>query len=166
MQESRLEKIVVSTGLGKMRQRPGFEDKILPEITKELSVITGQKPSQRTARRSIAAFKLRQGDVIGLKVTLRGKRMKDFLRRLVEVTLPRIRDFRGINPAQIDKQGNLTIGIREHIVFPEVNPDEVKTEFGLEVTLVSSSDDIDNSYELFKKLGVPLKDKEEKGSKK
>lgn len=161
MQDSHLEKIVVSTGLGKLRQRPGFKDTIVPEIDKALSEITGQKASKTTARKSIAGFKLREGDVVGLKVTLRGKRMNNFLKRLVEVVMPRIRDFRGIDPKQIDTQGNLTIGIREHIVFPEINPDEVKMDFGLEITLVSSGKDKHKSYELFKSLGVPFK-KEEK----
>ena len=160
MQEDHLEKIIVSTGLGKMRQRPSFNDRILPEITKDLTSITGQKPAERIARKSIAGFKLREGDLVGLKVTLRGKRMKDFLRRFSEATLPRIRDFKGIDPKQIDKQGNLTIGIREHIVFPEINQDEVKIDFGLEVTLVSSSRDPEGSYELYKKLGIPLRKKE------
>ena len=160
MSGSRLEKIVVSTGLGRLSQRPGFEDKILPEIIKELSLITGQKPSISTARKSIAGFKLREGDTVGLKVTLRGKRMKDFLSRLVNTTIPRVRDFRGIDSKNIDRQGNLTIGIKEHIVFPEVNQDETKIDFGLEVTLVSDAKDKGESYNLFKELGIPLKEKE------
>jgi large subunit ribosomal protein L5 len=160
MQSERLEKIVVSTGLGKLRQRQGFKETILPEITKALTDITGQKPSETIARKSIAGFKLREGDVVGLKVTLRGKRKDDFLKKLVETTLPRIRDFRGIDPKQIDGQGNLTMGIREHIVFPEINPDEVKFDFGLEITLVSNIKDKQKSYELFKSLGVPLKEEE------
>ena len=162
MQESRIEKIVVSAGVGKLRQRPGFMDRIFPEIESALTKITGQKPSPRIARKSIAGFKLREGDVVGLKVTLRGKRMNDFLKRFTETTLPRIRDFRGIDPKQIDKQGNLTIGIREHIVFPEVNPDEVKFDFGLEVTIVTNVRDPERSYEVLKKFGVPLKSIEEK----
>lgn len=158
MQRSHLEKVVVSTGLGRMRQRPGFEEKILPEIVKEMALITGQKPAPRQARKSIAGFKVRAGDVIGLSTTLRGKRMKDFVKRLVEVALPRIRDFRGIDPKRIDEQGNLTIGLREHIVFPEVNPDETKIDFGLEVTLVTSTKDKEESIKLLKELGVPLKE--------
>ncbi len=156
MQSSKLEKIVVSTGLGKLRQRQGFDDKLLPEIEKGMSLITGQKALRSIAKKSIASFKLREGDLIGLKVTLRGKRMESFLRRFVGVALPRVRDFRGINPSQIDGQGNLTIGVREHIVFPEINLDEVRVDFGLEVTLVSSTRDKEESYKLFKSLGVPL----------
>ena len=162
MQSEHLEKIIISTGLGRLRQRQGFKEALLPEVIKALTEITGQKPAETIARKSIAGFKLRAGDVIGLKVTLRGKRKDKFLKKLVEVTLPRIRDFRGIDPKQIDEQGNLTIGIREHIVFPEINPDEVKSDFGLEVTLVSNVKDREMSYEFFKSLGVPLKGLEEK----
>jgi len=159
MQGNSLEKIVIATSVGRLRQRSAFNDNILPTIEKELAVITGQKPAQRGARKSIAGFKIREGDVVGLKVTLRGKRMNDFLKRLVEVVMPRIRDFHGIEPKQIDEGGNLTIGIKEHIVFPEVNQDETKFDFGLEITLVSSMKDKDKGYELFKSLGVPLKNK-------
>ena len=159
MQSNSLEKIVIATGVGRLRQRPGFDDNILPAIEKELTAITGQKPATRAARKSIAGFKIRAGDIVGLKTTLRGKRMNDFLRRLVEVVIPRIRDFHGIDPKQIDNEGNLTIGIREHIVFPEVDPDEIKFDFGLEITLISGLKDKERGYELFKSLGVPLKDK-------
>lgn len=159
MQSNSLEKIVVSTGVGKLRQRPGFVDNIMPVIEKDLMTITGQKPSGRQAKKSIATFKMRKGDVIGLKVTLRGKRMNDFLKKLVEVVIPRIKDFRGISPTQIDNEGNLTIGIREHIVFPEINPDEVKFDFGLEITFVSSLKDKEKGYELFKSLRIPLMQK-------
>jgi len=158
MQNSRLEKIVVSTTVGRLRNKPGFADTVLPTVGNELARITGQKPAERAAKKSIAGFKIRQGDIVGLKVTLRGERMKDFLKRFVEVTLPRVRDFRGIDPKAIDAQGNLTIGVREHIVFPEVNPDETKFDFGLEVTLVSNTKKREESYKLFKSLGVPLKE--------
>ena len=161
MQRQNLEKIVVATGVGKLRQRPDFENNILPVIEKELTAITGQKPSQRTARKSIAGFKIREGEVVGLKVTLRGKRMNDFLKRFIEVVIPRIRDFHGISPKNIDEGGNLTMGVREHIVFPEVNPDEVKFDFGLEITLVPSvrDKDRDKNYDFYKSLGVPLEKK-------
>jgi len=160
MQTNNLEKIVISTGVGKLRQRAGFSENIMPAIEKDLALITGQKPSHRAAKKSIAGFKIRAGDVVGLKVTLRGKRMNDFLKRLIEVVIPRIRDFHGIDPKQIDEDGNLTIGIREHIVFPEINPDEVKFDFGLEITLVSSAKNKQSGYEFYKSIGVPLKNKE------
>lgn len=157
MRGHRLEKIVIATGVGRLRQRPGFEDNLLPEIIKELALITGQKPAIRKAKQSVAGFKVREGDIVGLKTTLRGKRMKDFLARLVGFVLPRIRDFRGIDPKSIDAQGNLTIPIREHIVFPEINSDEVKVDFGLEVTLVSTIKSAKGALDFYKELGIPLK---------
>ncbi len=159
MQSQNLEKIVVATGVGKLRQRADFVTNLLPVITKDLTAITGQKPSERPARKSVAGFKIRGGDVVGLKVTMRGKRMNDFLKRLIEVVLPRIKDFHGIDPKNIDRDGNLTIGIKEHIVFPEVNPDEVKFDFGLEVTLVPSKRGKGDAYDFFKSLGIPLQGK-------
>jgi len=159
MQSQNLEKIVVATGVGKLRQRADFVTNLLPIITKDLTAITGQKPSERPARKSVAGFKIRSGDVVGLKVTMRGKRMNDFLKRLIEVVLPRIKDFHGIDPKNIDRDGNLTIGIKEHIVFPEVNPDEVKFDFGLEVTLVPSKRGKGDAYDFFKSLGIPLQGK-------
>jgi len=161
MQKHNLEKIIVSSGLGKLNAQASFKDKILPQITEDLTNITGQKPVVRLAKKSISGFKIREGDVSGLQVTLRGQRMNDFLKKFVETTLPRIRDFRGIDPKSIDAQGNLTIGIREHIVFPEVNQDEVHRDFGLEITLVSNiKKNREESYEFFKGIGVPLKDME------
>lgn len=157
MQGHRLEKIVVATGVGRLRQRPRFEEDLLPEIVKELGLITGQKPKITKAKQSVAGFKVREGDIVGLKVTLRGKRMKDFLLRLIGFVLPRIRDFRGLDPKSIDAQGNLTIPIREHIVFPEINSDEVKVDFGLEVTLVTSTKNPGEALTVYQELGLPLK---------
>lgn len=157
MRGHRLEKIVIATGVGRLRQRPQFEENLLPEIVKELGLITGQKPMIRKAKKSVAGFKVREGDIVGLKVTLRGQKMKDFLSRLIGFVLPRIRDFRGIDAKSIDAQGNLTIPIREHIVFPEINSDEVKIDFGLEVTLVSSTKSSEDGLNFYKELGVPLK---------
>lgn len=161
MSSYRLEKIIVSTGVGKLRQVPQFEEKVLPEIIKDLSLITGQRPMIARAKKSVAGFKVRKGEMVGLKVTLRRKKMYDFLGRLIGFVLPRIRDFRGIDPKKIDAQGNLTIGIKEHIVFPEINPDEVKTDFGLEVTLVSSVKSPKEGLDFYKELGVPMKVKNE-----
>ena len=157
MQGHRLEKIVVATGVGRLRQRPRFEEDLLPEIVKELGLITGQKPKITKAKQSVAGFKVREGDIFGLKVTLRGKRMRDFLLRLIGFVLPRIRDFRGLDPKSIDAQGNLTIPIREHIVFPEINSDEVKVDFGLEVTLVTSTKNPGEALTVYQELGLPLK---------
>lgn len=159
MPSPQLEKIVIATGVGRLRQQAQFEEKILPEMAKELALISGQRPASRGAKKSIAGFKIREGDVVGLMVTLRGKKMRDFLERLTKIVLPRVRDFRGINPRAIDKQGNLTLGFREHTVFPEISTDEAHHDFGLEVTLVAKVRNADEGYALYKSLGVPLKDK-------
>lgn len=160
MRSKSLEKIVVATGVGKLRQNSQFDSSILPEITRDLTAITGQKPANRPARKSIAGFKLREGNLVGLKVTLRGKRMNDFLYRMINIALPRVRDFRGINPRQIDREGNLTIGFRDHTVFSEIVSEDVKHDFGFQVTLVSNVKDKDEAFEFFKELGIPfIKDK-------
>lgn len=162
MQRKDLEKIVVAIGVGKLRQNAQFETQILPEITKDLTAITGQKPQQRPAKQSIAGFKLRAGNMVGLRVTLRGARMQDFLSRMVNVALPRVRDFRGISPKQIDNAGNLTIGIREHTVFPEISPEDSKFDFGFEVTLVSGAKNKEEARTIFEKLGIPFEKEENK----
>ena len=143
-----------------MRDNAQFEATILPEISRELALITGQKPEPRPARKSIAGFKIREGNIVGLRVILRGRRMRDFLERLVKVALPRVRDFRGINHNQIDGEGNLTIGFRDHTVFPEITPEDSKFNFGFQVTLVSGIKNPDEAYAFFKGLGVPLTEKE------
>ena len=162
MQSKDLEKIVVGIGVGKLRQNAQFENSILPEITKDIAAITGQKPQPRPAKQSIAGFKLREGNMVGLKVTLRGKRMRDFLARMVNVALPRVRDFRGIDPKQIDNAGNLTIGFREHTVFPEISPEESKFDFGFQVTLVSGTKNKEQARAVFDKLNIPFKKEEVK----
>ncbi|KKU19009.1 MAG: 50S ribosomal protein L5 [Parcubacteria group bacterium GW2011_GWA1_47_11] len=162
MQSKDLEKIVVGIGVGKLRQNAQFENSILPEITKDIAAITGQKPQPRPAKQSIAGFKLREGNMVGLKVTLRGKRMRDFLARMVNVALPRVRDFRGIDPKQIDNAGNLTIGFREHTVFPEISPEESKFDFGFQVTLVSGTKNKEQARAVFDKLNIPFEKEEVK----
>ncbi|MBI2013776.1 MAG: 50S ribosomal protein L5 [Candidatus Colwellbacteria bacterium] len=157
MQRNTLEKIVVSVGVGKLRQMPAFEEKILPEIIKDLSALTGQYPAKRGAKKSIANFKTRQGDVIGAVVTLRGKKMTNFLERLVNVALPRVRDFKGIDPKHFDKKGNLSIGMKEHTVFPEINPEKAQFPFGLQITLVVKAKNKEEAVKLIKDLAVPLK---------
>lgn len=151
----KLEKIVINVGTGRLSSQPNF-DKILPELTKELSMITGQKPAVRPAKKSIAGFKLRTGTVVGLKTTLRQKRMNEFLKKLINVALPRLRDFRGLKKEAVDKNGSLTIGLKEHLVFPEVSPDIAKVNFGMEVTLVPKVRDREKSMELYKELKIPF----------
>lgn len=152
-----IEKIVVNIGVGRLRQNGQFEEKILPEIIQELSLITGQKPITRPAKKAISAFKTRLGDVVGLKVTLRGKRMFDFFTRFVNVVLPRIKDFRGLDLKIIDASGNLSVGIEDQLVFPEIDADKTKVDFGLEVTVVPKIKNRDKAVELYRQLGVPLK---------
>ena len=141
-----------------MRQNNAqFDDKVLPEITKEFSSLVGQKPAVRGAKKSIASFKIRQGEVVGMVATLRGKRMKDFLSRLINIALPRVRDFRGIDTKNFDSRGNLTIGIKEHTVFPEINPEASKINFGLEVSLIAGTKNKGEGMEFYRKLGLPIK---------
>jgi len=154
----KLEKIVVNAGIGRLASQPGFPDKVLPELIKDFALITGQKPSTRPAKKSISSFKLREGQVIGLKVTLRGKRLIQFLDKLTKMVLPRIRDFRGLNLDSIDARGNLTVGIRENIAFPEINPEVSKTSFGLEITIVPKAvKSREEAIQLYRNLGVPIK---------
>jgi large subunit ribosomal protein L5 len=154
----KLEKIVVNVGIGRQSQEPNFAEKKLPAIIDELAMITGQKPSPRPAKKSIAGFKTRAGTVVGLKVTLRRKRMKHFFERLVHVVLPRVRDFRGIDQKAIDGSGNLSIGIKDHLVFPEIIPENSKVNFGVQVTVVPCGlKNRDAAVEVYKALKVPFK---------
>jgi len=157
----KLEKIVINVGTGRLSAQPNFNDKLLPELTRELSIITGQKPAFRPAKKSIAGFKLRTGTVVGLKTTLRKARMNEFLQKLINSALPRVRDFRGINPNAIDESGNLTIGIKEHLVFPELNPETSKANFGMEITLVPKLREKEKAVELYKTIGIPFSKQEE-----
>ena len=156
MRSKNLEKIVIATGVGKQRLSSQFDSSFLPEVMKGLALITGQRPAQCLAKKSISGFKLRAGDLVGLKVTLRGKRMEDFLYRMINIALPRVRDFRGVNPKQMDGRGNLTIGFVDHSVFPEIIPEDSKHDFSLQVTLVSDISDPEEALEFFKKAGIPL----------
>ncbi len=153
----KLEKIVVNAGIGRLSQQANFEEKILPELIKELSLITGQKPQITAAKKSIAGFKVRQGQIMGMKTTLRRQRMYQFLERLINVALPRLRDFRGISLKNIDNNGNLSIGFKEQMIFPEINPETSKFDFGLEITIVSNAKKKDEAIELYRLLGMPLK---------
>src|SRR3989344_4761858 len=148
----RITKIVVNTGVGRLK-----DEKEKELVQKFTSMIAGQKAHARPAKKSIAAFKSREGMVIGYSATLRGKRMYDFLTRLIDMTLPRSRDFRGIAESSVDQFGNLSIGIREHIAFPEIIGEDVKTIFGLEATLVTNAKSRDEALELYRELGIPFK---------
>lgn len=154
MQVPRLEKIVVNMGVGDAQTEP----RMLEAAMSELGLITGQKPSIRRARRSIAGFKVRQGAKIACMVTLRGDRMYEFMDRLVNIVIPRIRDFRGLNPNSFDKFGNYTMGLREQTIFPEVAIDSVAKVRGMNVTFViSHARSSDESRELLRKFGMPFR---------
>ncbi|MBI4034122.1 MAG: 50S ribosomal protein L5 [Candidatus Brennerbacteria bacterium] len=157
MQKFKLEKIVVSAGLGRLRNQASFEDKVLPAVEEELALVTGQKPSRRPAKKSIAGFKTREGDVVGLQVTLRGKRMEDFLKRLVNLVMPRVKDFRGIDLKNVDGNGNLNVGFREQFVFPEILAEKSKVNFGLQVTFVVPGKNRDKAIDFYRSVGIPLK---------
>ena len=156
MQVPKLEKIVINMGVGEAAQ----DSKLLDEAFKELETIAGQKPSVRTAKTSISNFKLREGMKIGAKVTLRRDTMYEFLDRLVSVALPRVRDFRGISDKSFDGRGNYTLGIKEHIIFPEINVDKVTRVKGMDITFVTTAKTDQEAYELLAAFGVPFRKKE------
>lgn len=148
-----LKKIVVNAGIGPYRHNK----KALEAIKRDLSLITGQSPASTSARQAIAGFGIRQGNQVGFKVTLRGSRMWDFLDKLVRVALPRTTDFRGIDPKAVDLQGNLSIGFKEQLAFPEIEEEKTDTIFGLEVTLVTGAQNRDKGLRLLSELGLPFK---------
>ncbi len=153
MQTPRIEKVVVSIGIGKVRNEKGKSELIADRLAK----ITGQKPAPRGAKKSIATFKTRQGDVIGYQVTLRGKRAEDFINRLVHIALPRTKDFKGLSAAGIDEMGNYTLGLREHTVFPETADEDIRDVFGLAVTVVTSAKDAKKAEAYLRHLGFPFR---------
>jgi large subunit ribosomal protein L5 len=153
MQVPRLQKIVLNVGLGEATANP----KMIDTAVAEVSAIVGQKPIVRRAKKSIANFKLRQGMPIGVTVTLRRERMWEFLDRLVSIALPRVRDFRGVNPRGFDGAGNYTLGLREQIVFPEVNFDKVEKAKGMNITMVTTAESDEQAKDLLTYLGVPFR---------
>ena len=155
MQAPRLSKIVVNIGIGEGTQDP----KLVDAAAKDLAAVTGQKPSVRRAKKSIANFKLRAGIPIGCMVTLRGDRMYEFFDRLVSVAIPRIRDFRGVPARSFDGRGNYTLGLKEQIIFPEINYDKVVKIFGMDVTIVTTAANDEQSRELLSLMGMPFQGK-------
>ncbi len=156
MQVPRLEKICINQGIGS-----AVHDKKLIEIAlQELSAITGQKAVPRKAKKSISNFKLREGVPIGVAITLRGKRMYEFMDRLVTIALPRVRDFKGVSEKGFDGRGNYTLGINEQIIFPEISIDKVNKLNGMSITFVLNTNDDEMAYSLLKSLGMPLKNKQ------
>ncbi len=153
MQVPRLEKIVINSGVGEATQNI----KALDSVMDELATITGQKPVIRRAKKSIAAFRLRSGMPVGATVTLRGKRMYEFLDRLVTIVIPRIKDFRGLSPHSFDGRGNFTMAIKDQLVFPEINYSKVEKIKGMSVTFVTSAESNEMGRTLLKHLGVPFR---------
>ena len=153
MQVPRLEKIVLNMGVGEATQNP----KLLESALAELTQIAGQKPAVRKSKKSIANFKLREGQAIGCAVTLRGNRMYEFYDRLVNVALPRVRDFRGVQPRSFDGRGNYTMGVREQIIFPEINYDQIEKVKGLNISFVTSAGTDERGLALLKGFGMPFR---------
>ncbi|HEX8123823.1 MAG TPA: 50S ribosomal protein L5 [Solirubrobacteraceae bacterium] len=152
MQVPKVEKVVLNMGVGEAKQ----DSKMLDAAAAQLAQIAGQKPNIRRARKSIAQFKLREGMPVGVSVTLRGERAYEFLDRLMSVAVPRIRDFRGLNPRSFDGRGNYTIGVREQIIFPEIDYDAIDQVRGLDVTIVTSAQDDRDAFALLEALGMPF----------
>jgi len=152
MQAPKLEKITLNMGVGEAKQ----DNKMLEAATEQLATIAGQKPNVRRARKSVAAFKLREGMPVGLVVTLRDERAYEFLDRLVSVAIPRIRDFRGLNPRSFDGRGNYSMGVREQIIFPEIDYDAVDQVRGLDVTITTNAKTDAEAFALLEALGMPF----------
>src|SRR5689334_21119199 len=148
-----LEKIVINVGVGEAIKQP----KALDSVVEELAIITGQAPVRKKAKKSIANFGLRQGQEIGAAVTLRGARMWEFLDRFVTVAIPRIRDFRGVNTRSFDGRGNYTLGVKEQMIFPEINYDMVEQIHGMDITFVTTTNKDDQAFALLRELGMPFR---------
>lgn len=157
MQTPKIEKVVISAGIGSIKDKGKIKT-----IQDRLAKITGQKEAARAAKKSIATFKSRQGDILGYQVTLRGQRMYDFLDRLIHIAIPRTRDFRGLDMKGVDEMGNFTMGIKEHTIFPETSDEDLKDVFGFAITFVTTAGSKEEAKEYLKTLGFPFKKEEEK----
>jgi large subunit ribosomal protein L5 len=160
LQVPRLEKVTINMGVGEATS----DAKALESAMEQLSTISGQRPVKRKARRSIAAFKLKAGQPIGCMVTLRGERMYDFLYRFINLALPRIRDFKGLEPTSFDGRGNVTIGVKEQIIFPEIEYDKVDKIRGMNITITTTAKTDEEGRQLLQLLGLPFKEWQEKHS--
>jgi len=152
MQTPRIEKVVVGTGVGSITDK-----KRLELIGEKMALITGQKPSKQNAKQSVATFKLREGQLSGYKVTLRGEKAKDFMDKLINIALPRTRDFRGIPKTSVDEMGNFTIGIKENAIFPETSDQDIKDSFGLGITIVTTATTPAETVAFLEHIGIPFK---------
>jgi large subunit ribosomal protein L5 len=156
-----LEKIVLNVGVGEAIKQP----KVLDKVVEELATITGQQPVRKKAKKSIANFGLRQGQEIGAAVTLRGARMWEFLDRFISVAVPRIRDFRGLGTRSFDGRGNYSLGVKEQMIFPEINYDDIEQIHGMDITFVTSAERDDLALALLKELGMPFRGDDKKGGR-
>lgn len=153
MQVPKLEKIVINVGLGEAKDNQNLMNK----VKEELALITGQQPIEIKAKKSVANFKLREGQTIGTKVTLRGKKMYDFFYKLVSISLPRVRDFRGINPNSFDGRGNYSLGIKEQLIFPEIKFDDVDFIHGMDITFVTTAETDEEAKAFLTLMGMPYR---------
>lgn len=153
----RITKVVLNVGVGKRRD----DKQYLEAVRRDLAAISGQAPHERVARKAIAGFNVRENNLVGYRVTLRGKRMEDFVQRFVQATLPRVRDFRGLKTVSLDGQGNLSVGLTEHLAFPEIHPDKTDIIFGVESTFVTSAKTNEEAEVLFRSLGFPFRSAEQ-----
>jgi len=152
-----LEKVVIDVGVGRMSQQPNFEEKALVQVMNDIAAITGQKPQVRRAKKSIAGFKIREGQIVGVKVTLRRKKMVDFFEKLVKIILPRVRDFTGLEQRNVDRAGVLNLGLKEQAVFPEINPEKSPVSFSFGITIVPKKRKRAEAVKTYFEFGVPLK---------
>ena len=161
-----IEKVVVNVGVGKwVTKDTTRREEVLKKVSEDLKLITGQKPQIRPAKKSISGFSVREGMPVGLKVTLRGKRMYDFLEKMIHVVFPRVRDFQGVKETMVDKSGNITVGITEQLVFPEISADNTDFFFGMEVTVTTSAKNKEEGLALLREIGFPLTSKTNKKKK-
>lgn len=150
-------RVVMNVGVGKQRDNKAF----IEAVQRDIAAITGQKAQERVARKAVSGFAVRQGNLVGYRITLRGKRMEEFIQRFVQATLPRVRDFRGISTKALDGRGNLSVGIKEHLAFPEIHQEKIDAIFGVEATFVTSAKNNAEGELLFKALGFPLTQEEQ-----
>ena len=150
-------KITINVGIGTYLKAHGKKD--YTKVAESIAAITGQKPVLTRAKKSVSNFKVREEDIVGVVATLRGKRMYDFLNKLINIVFPRVRDFRGISHKSFDKKGNFSVGFKEHTVFPEISPDEVMNLHGVQITITTSANNNEEGYELLKSIGFPFKKK-------
>jgi large subunit ribosomal protein L5 len=153
LQAPRIEKVIINMGVGEAKDNP----KVLDAAVNDMTLIAGQRPVITKARKSVASFKIREGMPIGCKVTLRGERMYEFLDKLLNIALPRVRDFRGVSPKSFDGRGNYSLGLREQLIFPEINYDQVDKTRGMDIIIVTTANSDEEARELLRHLGMPFR---------